>query len=255
MHPSGLRPSLSKITALHCIYRAAFNDAMALQYGWPPANLPSKCDCGNNNTVDHALSCPKGGFPSIRHNEIRDLTANLLTEVCSGVCIEPPLQPTTADQATANSQDGARLDVSANGVWGGRFQKTYFDVRVFNPHAPSNRNQTPSACYRKHEREKKRAYDQRIREVEHSSFSPLVFSATGGMGREATCFYKRLASMLAHKVGPAIQHYTLVVKMPSDLLPHSFSHPSPTWSKIVTRPCCSSPSINRPCHHRVLHCI
>ena len=60
---------------------------------------------------------------------------------------------------------------------------------------PSN---FPSKC-RKHEREKKRAYDQRICEVEHSSFSPLIFSATGGMGREATCFYKRLASMLAHK--------------------------------------------------------
>ena len=27
----------------------------------------------------------------------------------------------------------------------------------------------------------------------------LFFSATGGMGREATCFYKRLASMLAQK--------------------------------------------------------
>ena len=175
---------------------------MALRYGWSPSNLPSRCDCGKNNTIDHALSCAKGGFPSIRHNEIRDLTANLLTEVCSEVCIEPHLQPTTPDQlsgATANSQEGARLDVSANGVWGGRFQKTYFDVRVFNPHAPSNKNQTPSACYRKHEREKKRAYDQRIREVEHSSFTPLVFSATGGMGREATCFYKRLASMLAHK--------------------------------------------------------
>ena len=35
--------------------------------------------------------------------------------------------------------------------------------------------------------------------MEHSSFTPLVFSATGGMGREATCFYKRLASMLAQK--------------------------------------------------------
>ena len=123
-------------------------------------------------------------------------------EVCSEVCIEPHLQPTTHDQlsgATANSQDGARVDVSTNGVWGGRFQKTDFDVRVFNPLAPFNKNQTPAACYRKHEREKKRAYDQRIREVEHSSFSPLVFSATGGMGREATCFYKLLASMLAHK--------------------------------------------------------
>ena len=139
------------------LHRAAFHDAMALRYGWPSSNLPSKCDCGNNNTVDHALSCAKEGFPSIRHNEIRDLTANLLTEVCSEVCIEPHLQPTTPDQlsgATANSQDGARLDVSANGVWGGRFQKTYFDVRVFNPLAPSNKAQTPAACYRKHEREK-----------------------------------------------------------------------------------------------------
>ena len=184
------------------LHKAAFHDAMALRYGWSPSNLPSKCDCGSNFTVEHALSCAKGGFPSIRHNEIRDLTANLLTEVCNEVYIEPNLQPTTPDQlsgATANSQDRARLDISANGLWGGRFEKTFFDVRVFNPHAPSNRNQTPSACYRKHEREKKRAYAQRILEVEHSSFTPLVFSATGGMGREATCFYKRLASMLAQK--------------------------------------------------------
>ena len=36
--------------------------------------------------------------------------------------------------------------------------------------------------------------------MEHSSFTPLVFSATGGMGREATCFYKRLVSMLAQKL-------------------------------------------------------
>ena len=89
--------------------------------------------------------------------------------------------------------------MSANGVCGGRYENTFFDVRVFNPHAPSNKNQTTSACYRKHEREKKRAYEQRIREMEHSSFTPLVLSATGGMGREATCFYKRLASMLAQK--------------------------------------------------------
>jgi len=59
--------------------------------------------------------------------------------------------------ASAKSQDGASLDVSANGVWGGRFQKTYFDVRVFNPLAPSNRNQAPAAMYRKYELEKKRA--------------------------------------------------------------------------------------------------
>ena len=184
------------------LHKAAFHDAMALRYGWTPTNLPTKCDCDSNFTVDHALSCVKGGFPSIRHNEIRDLTANLLTEVCNDVRIEPDLQPTSPDQlsgATANAQDGARLDISANGIWGGRFEKTFFDVRIFNPYAPSNKSLTLPACYRKHEREKKRMYEQRIREVEHSSFTPIVLSATGGMGREATCFYKRLASMLAHK--------------------------------------------------------
>ena len=38
----------------------------------------------------------------------------------------------------------------------------------------------------KHEKEKKRAYEQRVREVEHTSFVPLVMSVTGGMSREAT---------------------------------------------------------------------
>ena len=42
-------------------------------------------------------------------------------------------------------------------------------------------------------------YDRRIREVEHSTFTPLVLSTTGGMGRAATPFYKRLAAMLSEK--------------------------------------------------------
>ena len=42
-------------------------------------------------------------------------------------------------------------------------------------------------------------YEQRIREVEHGTFSPLVFSSTGGMGRAAVVTYKRLASLIAAK--------------------------------------------------------
>ena len=79
------------------------------------------------------------------------------------------------------TQDGARLDIAANGFWGGRFERTFFDVQVFNAHAPSNRH---SHCYRKHELEKKRHYEQRVREV--ASFTPHVLSATGGMANEAT---------------------------------------------------------------------
>ena len=34
-----------------------------------------------------------GGVPTVRHNEIRDLTASLLTEVCHNVAVESQLQP------------------------------------------------------------------------------------------------------------------------------------------------------------------
>ena len=98
--------------------------------------------------------------------------------------------------SSSNTQDGARLDIAANGFWGGWFERTFFDVRVFNPHAPSNRH---PHCYRRHEMEKKQQYGQRVREIEHASFTPLVLSATGGMANEATVFYKRLASCLATK--------------------------------------------------------
>ncbi len=123
----------------------------------------------------------------------------MLTEVCNNVCTEPVLQPVTGEVlrgASANTQAGARLDIAANGVWGGTFERTYFE---FNPHPPSNRHADPQTIYRKHEQIKKRAYEQRIREIEHATFSPIVLSATGGLAREATIFYKRLASMLSSK--------------------------------------------------------
>jgi hypothetical protein len=37
----------------------------------------------------------KGGFVSIRHNEIHDLKAIMLSKVCKDVSIEPLLQPLT----------------------------------------------------------------------------------------------------------------------------------------------------------------
>jgi len=39
------------------------------------------------------LSCLKGGISSLCHNDVRDLTTSLLTEVCFQVIVEPELQP------------------------------------------------------------------------------------------------------------------------------------------------------------------
>ena len=80
-----------------------------------------------------------------------------MSEVCHDVLIEPHLQPITAEMlagASANTEDGARLDIAANGFWGGQFERTYFDVKVFNPHAPMNRQQSLASTYRKHKKSK-----------------------------------------------------------------------------------------------------
>ena len=65
------------------------------------------------------------------------------------------------------------LDVAAEGFWGYRSQRVYFDVRVFNPLSPSYQNQSLRSCYKTNEELKKRKYDQRIREIEHGCFHPL----------------------------------------------------------------------------------
>jgi len=60
------------------LHKTAFHDALALRYGWLPSHIPTQCACGTSFTIDHPLSYPKGGFPSIRHNEVRDLKNYLL---------------------------------------------------------------------------------------------------------------------------------------------------------------------------------
>ena len=111
--------------------------------------MASTCDIGKLFNVNHALSSARGGLSTIQHIEIRDITATFLTEVCHDVCLEPDFQPVTPYQlsgAFANRQYGARLDVSANGVWGGRFEKTYFDVVVVNPLIQATETRSKLLC-------------------------------------------------------------------------------------------------------------
>ena len=151
--------------------KGAFRDAIKLRYGWQLPHLPSHCTCGKKFTVAQAFSCPCGGFPSLRHNDIRDITADFLTEVSPSVAVESVLQPLTGESLqykTANSDVDARADISAQGFWGNKRQLAFFDVRVFNPNTPSCCNSSMASVYSRHENEKRRAYQQRIIEVKHS---------------------------------------------------------------------------------------
>ena len=151
--------------------------------------------------MEHAFSCPCGRFPSIRHSKVCDLTASLLSEVRCDVGVEPALLPLDHESlryATANREDGARLDVVARdfGVGTGSMHFLTLGCLILL-HAPTYNRSPLSRCYQVHEQEKHRAYDERIREVERACFSPLVFAATGGMGPTAITVFRKLASMLA----------------------------------------------------------
>ena len=74
-------------------HKGAFRDAINLRYGWPLPYLPSHCKRRKKFSVERAFSCHCVGLPSMRHNNIRDITADVLIEVCPSVSIEPILQP------------------------------------------------------------------------------------------------------------------------------------------------------------------
>ena len=59
-----------------------FRDGLSLRYDWPITDIPSTCPCGEPFTIDHAMICMRGGFVIQRHNELRDLEAELLNMVC-----------------------------------------------------------------------------------------------------------------------------------------------------------------------------
>ena len=178
-----------------------FWDAIRLRYNWPIPNLPSQCACGERFNVQHAMSCKKGGFVIQRHNELRDVTAKLLKEVCAEVEIEPPLIQLTGERMrhkTAKTQDQARLDVAARDFWI-KGQKTFLDIRIFDPNAAKYQNISMKQSFQRNENEKKRHYNERVLNVDQGSFSPIVFSVSGGMATEAKVFFSRLAGMIATK--------------------------------------------------------
>ena len=97
-----------------------FWDLIRIRYGWELSRLQENCECGSKFSIEHALSCKKGGFITLRHNQIRNITANLLKEVCRDVSIEPHLQELTGESLNERSAivaAEARSDVSARSFW------------------------------------------------------------------------------------------------------------------------------------------
>ena len=97
--------------------KGEFRDALSLRYGRPLKGLPAMCLCGQKYNVTHALNCKKDGFVAMRHNNLRDFEADMLSKIVDDVETEPELPPVTGEIIEGLSGNTSRLDIRARGVW------------------------------------------------------------------------------------------------------------------------------------------
>ena len=120
------------------------------------------------------MSCKKGGYINIRHNDVRDLAAKFLSEVCHDVWVEPTLFRLTGqrmEHCSAIETNKVRLDIRSRAFWI-RGHQVFSDIRVFDPNACRYSNLSLSPCYATNEKEKKRNYNQRILKLKKEPLAP-----------------------------------------------------------------------------------
>ena len=119
--------------------------------------------------VGTCLSCSHGGF---RHNEIRDITASHLSKQLN---LTSSLSQQKAFACLLQTRMMLlELILLLMAFWTNS-TRAFFDIRLFNSHTQSNANLSPTAAYRV--KSPVPIYEQRICEIEHGSFIPLIFSA------------------------------------------------------------------------------
>ena len=120
----------------------------------------------------------------------------MLNLVCHDVEIEPVLQEITSESLArgrgggGNTAPNARLDIHARVVWSRQGLDIDVDVLVCHPNAESYKDHTPQQIYRQHDNENKRVYASKVMEVEQATFTPLVFTTTGGIAPECQVYHK-----------------------------------------------------------------
>ena len=90
-------------------------DSIKLRYGWEITNLPTTCPCGSKFNIQNSMSFKKAGFISVWYRDLRDRTANMMSEVYKDTKIEPKLAPLSGEELygrTSNNLNEARIDIA-----------------------------------------------------------------------------------------------------------------------------------------------
>ena len=107
------------------------------------------------------MICQLGGFVAQRHNELRDLEAELLSTACNDAETEPVPQDIFGERLNA------RLDIQTRGFWEHQ-RSVIFDVRACHPKAESCKDLEPQQVYRMHENEKNVCIQENVLDIEQN---------------------------------------------------------------------------------------
>ncbi|KAL7474751.1 hypothetical protein ACHAW6_000723, partial [Cyclotella cf. meneghiniana] len=186
-------------------------DNVAIRYGKCPTNLPYQCDgCGSGLTLEHGLSCKKGGLVGIRHDDVCDEWAYLCSIVLtdSRVVIKPAIFYGNGTQAGATNATNATKTVTAVSnraiILGDEARgdvlahRTVFDIRICNTDFRSYGATSSTKILKQHAKEKKDKYKAACLEC-RQDFTPIVYSMDGMASKDARTAERRVAWLLAQK--------------------------------------------------------
>ena len=74
----------------------------------------------NKFDIQHSILCKKGDFIYVKHNDLRDLTANMMSEVCKDTKIKPKVTPLSGGEVQgkmSNKLNEAKEDIRNRGFW------------------------------------------------------------------------------------------------------------------------------------------
>ncbi|KAL7474141.1 hypothetical protein ACHAW6_000134, partial [Cyclotella cf. meneghiniana] len=183
-----------------------------------PANLPDQCDgCGAGLTLEHGLSCNKGGLVGILHDDMRDEWAHLCSIALTDlrVMTEPAIfygngtqdGVTNAVNAATNAMaaahhattlgDEASGDVLAHIFWS-RGRGTVFNIHICDTDSQSYGVTSSTKILKRYAKEKKDKYEAACLE-RRRDFTPLVISVDGMASKDVQTAEQQVAWLLTQK--------------------------------------------------------
>ena len=166
-----------------------------MRYAKPLLQLPSNCDgCSTKFSLDHALNCTNGGNLIQHHNEVRDMTGQLVAMAFSHITKEPVVR-----EYGSSAADGGALtcDLAVRRMWNPQTE-VLLDIHMVNTDAQLYASLSVTSVLDSIARAKKTKHCQACVQ-RRADFMPFNVSTDGVIQWQGQHFFKRLATKLVVK--------------------------------------------------------